>query len=208
MVADLVGDSMNTVRSAEDQLETMSEKIAAASAACSQADPMSLNESELKKYYSLEGFLSGIRLKARLGRSYILQRLADNPPHPKLTTVFQRMRGVHIGDHVHIGPHVDIDFLYPHLVTVEDYVSIGMNSMIFAHSNPTCSIWFKLNGYPRSVAPVLIKKGACIFPGVIVLPGVTIGEHSIVVTGSLVTRNVEPLTMVAGHPARPVKRLD
>jgi acetyltransferase-like isoleucine patch superfamily enzyme len=199
---------MNTVRSADDQFETMSEKIAAASTVCSQIDPESLNESELKKYYSLEGFLGGIRLKTRLGRNYVLQRLADNPPHPKLTTVFQRMRGVRIGDHVYIGPHVDIDFLYPHLVTIEDYVSIGMNSMIFAHSNPTCSVWLKLNRYPRSVAPVLIKKGAWIPPGVIVLPGVTIGEHSVVGAGSLVTKNVEPFTMVAGCPARLVKRLD
>jgi len=208
LVANLAGDSMNTNRSADDQLETMSEKIAAASTACLQTDPESLNESELKKYYSLEGFFGGFRLKTRLGRSYVLQRLADNPPHPKLTTVFQRMRGVRIGDHVYIGPHVDIDFLYPHLVTIEDYVSIGMNSMIFAHSNPTCSVWLKLNRYPRSVSPVLIKKGAWIPPGVIVLPGVTIGEHSVVGAGSLVTRNVEPFTMVAGCPARLVKRLD
>jgi len=208
LVANLVGDSMNTVRRDDDQLETMSEKIAAASAACSQADPESLNESELKKYYSLEGFLGGFRLKTRLGRSYVLQRLADNPPHPKLTTVFQRMRGVRIGNHVYIGPHVDIDFLYPHLVTIEDYVSIGMNSMIFAHSNPTCSVWLKLNRYARFVAPVLIKKGAWIPPGVIILPGVTIGEHAVVGAGSLVTRNVEPFTMVAGCPAKFVKRLD
>lgn len=199
---------MNTDRSADDQLETLSDKIAAASAVCSQVDCELLNESELKKYYSLEGLLGGIRLKARLGRSYVLQRLANNPPHPKLTTVFQRMRGVRIGDHVYIGTNVDIDLLYPHLITIEDYVSIGMHSMIFAHSNPTYSVWLKLKRYPRLIAPVLIKRGAWIPPGVIILPGVTIGEHSVVGAGSVVTRNVKPFTMVAGCPARLVKRFD
>jgi acetyltransferase-like isoleucine patch superfamily enzyme len=199
---------MSTIRSTNDQHETGSQEIAAASSVCSQVDPDLLNESELKKYYSLEGFLGGTRLKARLFMSYVLQRLADNPPHPRLTTVYQRMRGVHIGEHVYIGPHVSIDFLYPQLVTIEDYVSIGMNSMIFAHSNPTCSVWLKLNRYPRSVAPVTIKNGAWIPPGVIILPGVTIGENSVVGAGSLVTRDVEPFTLVAGCPAKFVKRLD
>lgn len=201
-------DSMTTDMHANEYPEPLAKKVAEASALCEQTDCESLNESELRQYYNLAGPLAGLKLKSKLGRSYILQRLADNPPHPKLTVVFQRMRGVRIGNHVYIGPHVQIDMIYPHLVTIEDYVSIGMNSMIFAHSNPTCSAWLKLKKYPRLVAPVRIKKGAWVPPGVIILPGVTIGEHSVVGAGSVVTRDVEPFTLVAGCPAKLIKRLE
>lgn len=186
----------------------LAEKLAAASAVCSQYDCERMNETELLEYYSLHGALGGLRLKARLARNYILHRLAINPPHPNLTVVFHRMRGVNIGEHVYIGPYVQIDLVYPHLITIEDYASIGMNCMIFAHSNPTYSLWLKVKKYPRSVAPVRIKKGAWIPPGVIILPGVTIGEHSVVGAGSVVNKDVEPFTMVAGCPARLIRRLD
>ena len=82
-----------------------------------------------------------------------------------------------------------------------------MNTMIFAHSNPTNSLWVKNKHYPRKVAPVLIRKGAWIAPGVIILCGVTIGENSVVGAGSLVAHNVEDNTVVAGSPAKLIKRL-
>ena len=168
--------------------------------------PSELNERELLSHYALSGWTGPIRLKSFLLRNYVLQRLAENPPHPKLTVAFHRMRGVKIGNPVYIGPRVHIDFLYPSLVTIENYVSIGMNCMIFAHSNPTCSVWLKNKFYPRTVAPVTIKRGAWIPPGSIILPGVTIGEHSVVAAGSLVSKDVEPFTLVAGRPAVLVKK--
>ncbi|RLV49460.1 acyltransferase [Nocardioides mangrovicus] len=53
-------------------------------------------------------------------------------------------------------------------------------------------------------APVIIEDGAWIGAGAIVLPGVRIGEGAVVGAGSVVTRSVEPFTVVAGAPARPV----
>ena len=185
----------------------MDELLSKAIMECSRNDPEKMNLAELKEYYSLKGRLGSFRLNVRLVGSYLLQKLADDPIHPNITVVFQRMRGVQIGAHTYIGPHVHIDFLYPHLVQIGDYVSIGMYCMIFAHSNPTCSVWLKTNKYPRSVAPVIIKDGAWIPPGTIILPGVTIGEHSVVAAGSIVTKDVEPFTMVGGRPAKLIKRL-
>ena len=43
--------------------------------------------------------------------------------------------------------------------------------------------------------------------GVIVLPGITIGDGSTVGAGSVVTHDVEPYTVVAGNPARVIRRL-
>ncbi|WP_255453216.1 acyltransferase [Thermococcus sp. GR6] len=79
--------------------------------------------------------------------------------------------------------------------------------MIFAHANPTNSIELKLNFYPRIVKKTKIKRGAWIAPGCIILPGVTIGENSVVGAGSVVTKDVPPYTVVAGNPAKVIKHL-
>ena len=61
--------------------------------------------------------------------------------------------------------------------------------------------------YPRRVSPTKIKKGAWITPGCIILAGVTIGENAVVGAGSVVTKDVEPYTVVAGNPAKIIKKL-
>ena len=169
-------------------------------------DPEKLNERELMDYFGYKGRIGNIRLKLRFLRSWILQSLASISPHPRLAVIFQRARGVKIGQHVYIGPNVYIDLLYPELVTIEDYVSIGW-SMIFAHSNPSYSLYLKKKHYPRQVASVVIKRGAWIPPGSIILHGVTIGENSVVAAGSLVRENVEPFSLVAGRPAKLIRKL-
>ncbi len=55
--------------------------------------------------------------------------------------------------------------------------------------------------------PIRIGDGAWLGGGVIVLPGISIGTDAVVGAGSIVTRDVEPRTVVAGNPARVVRRL-
>jgi acetyltransferase-like isoleucine patch superfamily enzyme len=52
------------------------------------------------------------------------------------------------------------------------------------------------------IRPVRIRTGADIGVGAVILPGVTIGEHSIVGAGAVVTQDVPPFAIVAGVPAR------
>ncbi len=61
---------------------------------------------------------------------------------------------------------------------------------------------------PMNNRPVLIGDHAWIGCRSIILKGVTIGEHAIVSAGSIVTKDVPPYTIVAGHPAREVARVD
>ncbi len=171
-------------------------------------EPEPINQRELMKYYGDKGALGIARYYLRFLYNWILQSLAKASPHPGVAVWLQRARGVKIGKHVFIGAGVNIDDLYPHLITIEDYVSIGMRTMIFAHSNPTCSAEIKEKYYPRKVAPTTIEKGAWIPPGCIILAGVTIGENSIVGAGSVISKDVEPYTVVAGNPASLVKRLE
>jgi maltose O-acetyltransferase len=57
------------------------------------------------------------------------------------------------------------------------------------------------------VKPVTIGAGVWICSGAIICPGVTIGDHAVVGPGAVVMRNVAPYTVVAGNPARFVRRL-
>lgn len=169
--------------------------------------PEELNQTEIMAYYGYSGTGGKAKYYLRYLTGWILQSLARHSPHPGLATALHRLRGVGVGRHVYIGPDVSLDELYPGMLTIEDYVSIGMRSMIFCHSNPTCSIEIKKRFYPRQVRPTVIKKGAWIAPGSIILAGVTIGENSVVAAGSVVIKDVEPYTVVGGNPAKPLKKL-
>lgn len=88
------------------------------------------------------------------------------------------------------------------LVTIGDNVMIGPRVQIYtaAHS---------LNADERIMGdevakPVTIKDKVWIGGGAIVLPGITIGEGSIVGAGSVVTKNVQPYDRVAGNPAKSI----
>lgn len=167
-----------------------------------------VNNREMLEYCGYNGQLGLLKFYIRFFFSWILQTLAKISPHPGVSRLCQKMRGVKIGNPVYIGPNVNIDDLYPELITIEDYVSVGMGTMIFAHSNPTCSLELKTNYFPRKVEPTIIKKGVWIAPGSIILSGITIGENSVVGAGSVVTKDVPPYTIVGGSPAKVIKKLE
>jgi Acetyltransferase (isoleucine patch superfamily) len=166
-----------------------------------------MNNREMLEYCGYKGRLSLLKFYVRFSFNWILQTLAKISPHPEIARICHKIRGVKIGNPVYIGPNVNIDDLYPELITIEDYVSVGMGTMIFAHSNPTCSLELKMKYFPRKVEPTIIKKGAWIAPGSIILSGITIGENSVVGAGSVVTKDVPPYTIVGGSPAKFIKNL-
>ena len=170
-------------------------------------DALSTNEDEIMEFYGYSGTLGRIALKVKFIKSWILHYFAYSSPHSDFITSLQRRRGVKIGKGCHFSSYVLLDLIYPHLITIEDNVTISHNVMIFTHANPTANLYLKKK-YPRRVEPILIKKGAVINPGSIILTGVTIGESSIVSVGSVVTENVPDKTIVVGNPARVVKKID
>ncbi|MCF7981082.1 MAG: acyltransferase [Pseudomonadales bacterium] len=89
-------------------------------------------------------------------------------------------------------------------VVLEDTSIIGINVSIITHMNVGESE-LRNNGYPNVTGPVCLKKGVVTCTGSIITHGVTIGEHSIVGAGALVSRNVEPNSVMMGNPARPLK---
>lgn len=86
-------------------------------------------------------------------------------------------------------------------VTIEDGVMIGPNASILTANHQLDDIRILI------FKPIIIKKNAWIGARAIILPGVTIGEGAIVASGAVVTKNVEPYTVVGGNPAKFIKRV-
>jgi acetyltransferase-like isoleucine patch superfamily enzyme len=128
--------------------------------------------------------------------------------------------GCTIGDETRIGPFVEVQKgvrigarckISSHSficegVTIEDRVFIG-HGVIFVNDRR-----------PRATTPdgriqedadwqcesTVVRKGASIGSGAILLAGITIGENSMVGAGSVVTKDVAAGSTVAGNPARPI----
>jgi acetyltransferase-like isoleucine patch superfamily enzyme len=56
--------------------------------------------------------------------------------------------------------------------------------------------------------PVEIGRNVWVGRHATILPGVTIGDHSVVAAAAVVVRDVPPRTLVAGNPARPVREIE
>ena len=141
------------------------------------------------------------------GRMIQSVALTSFPILPSMRVALQRARGITIGDHVFIGVECYLDPVRPDLITIEDYVSLAGRIMILTHSEPTEPIRDLMGEDMNKFGPVVIKRGAWISVGCLLLPGVTVGENSIVAAGAVVSKDVEPYTIVGGVPAKLVKRL-
>jgi acetyltransferase-like isoleucine patch superfamily enzyme len=136
---------------------------------------------------------------------------------------FVNLYGCQIGDDTQIGTFVEI----------QKGAKIGKNCKISSHTF-ICegvtiennvfighSVTFINDRYPRATSPggslqtdddwecipSLVKEGASIGSGATLLSGITIGANAIVGAGSVVTRNVPPDTIVAGNPAKVLKKI-
>jgi acetyltransferase-like isoleucine patch superfamily enzyme len=103
-----------------------------------------------------------------------------------------------IGNNVSIQTGVYI----PINTIIEDDVFIGPHAIL---TNDKYMINPQIYPKKPELKGPIIRKGARIGAGAIILPGIEIGENSIVGAGSVVTKNVPPYSVVVGNPARRIK---
>ena len=124
----------------------------------------------------------------------------------KIGAFVEIQKGVHVGCRVKISSHTFIC----EGVTVEDEVFIGHGVMFINDKYPRSTI--AEGGLQTeadwSVTPTFIRRGASIGSHATILCGVTIGERAIVGAGSVVTHDVPPDAIVAGNPARRLRKLN
>lgn len=113
-------------------------------------------------------------------------------------------KGLELGDYIYIGPNSSIWATGG--IKIESNVIIGPRVTIHSsnHNYENC----ELLPYDKItiLKPVKICSHVWIGDNVMICPGVTIGEGSIVAMGSVVTKDVEALSVVGGNPAKLIKK--
>ena len=103
-----------------------------------------------------------------------------------------------LGDYVAVANGAELYSVAP--IVVGNHITISQDAYICAASHDISS---KLK--PLVYHPITIVDFSWICARAIVLPGVTIGEGAVVAAGAVVTKDVEPWTVVGGNPAKVIK---
>jgi len=125
---------------------------------------------------------------------------------------------IRIGNNVFIGSNTIIDCATR--VQIDDDALVSYDCLLMDSNNHSNDASVRKNDLPDvkygraynwdaiPSRPIRICRGAWIGARSIILKGVTVGEGAIVGAGSVVTKDVEPFTMVGGNPARVLRRLE
>jgi acetyltransferase-like isoleucine patch superfamily enzyme len=124
----------------------------------------------------------------------------------KIGAFVEIQRGARVGRRVKVSSH---SFICEG-VTIEDEVFIGHSVMFINDKYPRS---FNLDGSLQTdgdweLFPTLVKRRASIGSNATILCGLTIGEGAIIGAGSVVTRDIPPFTIVAGNPARVIRKIE
>ncbi|HEY0655457.1 MAG TPA: sugar O-acetyltransferase [Chryseosolibacter sp.] len=125
----------------------------------------------------------------------------------KSTTVFVPFY-TNFGKHIKLGKNVFINHACSFLdlggITIEDDVMIGPRVNLTTENHPVDPATRKY----LDLKSILIKRNAWIGAGATILPGVTIGENSIVAAGAVVNKDVPDNTIVGGVPAKIIRSIN
>ena len=161
-----------------------------------------------------------IRLLAPLyqhrGRHSVIHHSArmDTPPYRKFSLgdysviesfacINNAVGDVMIGDHTRIGLHNTI--IGP--VTIGSHVNLAQGITVTALNHNFENSKKRIDEQGVSTSAVVIEDDIWIGANAVILPGVTIGHHTVVAAGAVVTKDVPPHSLVAGVPAKVIKQI-
>ena len=124
----------------------------------------------------------------------------------KIGTFVEIQKGTQIGKNCKVSSHTFIC----EGVTIEDNVFVGHNVTFINDLYPsaTTESGELQTDDDWNCIPTLVKKGASIGSSATLLSGITVGENAVIGAGSVVTKDVPPSTIVAGNPARVIRRIE
>lgn len=142
------------------------------------------------------------RIKIKIGKY-----LAKNFPYNSVRIWGLRLCGYEVGQNVYVGEDLIIASPISEQscdLKIGNRVAIAPRVTILLSSDAN---WSKLMTIIKPIRSTVALNHDCwIGAGAIILPGVSIGKGAIVGAGAVVTKNVDPFTVVAGVPARKIKK--
>ena len=150
------------------------------------------------------------------GRHAVIHRSVrmDTPPYRKFSLgdysvvesyscINNAVGDVIIGDYTRVGLHNTI--IGP--VKIGSHVNLAQGITVTALNHNFLESDKRIDEQGVSTTPVTIEDDVWIGANAVILPGVSIGTHSVVAAGAIVTKDVPPHSLVAGVPAKVIKQL-
>ena len=158
----------------------------------------------LSPLYQHRGKHSVIHCSARMDTPpYRKFSLGDYSVIESFACVNNAVGDVMIGDHTRVGLHNTI--IGP--VTIGSHVNLAQGITVTALNHNFSETDKRIDEQGVSTTPVTIEDDVWIGANAVILPGVTIGTHSVVAAGAIVTKDVPSHSLVAGVPAKVIKEL-
>ena len=158
----------------------------------------------LAPLYQHRGKHSVIHCSARMDTPpYRLFSLGDYSVIESFACINNAVGDVVIGDHTRIGLHNTI--IGP--VEIGNNVNLAQGITVTALNHNFSDTNKRIDEQGVSTNPVTIEDDVWVGANAVILPGVTIGEHCVVAAGAIVTKDVPPHSLVAGVPAKVIKKI-
>lgn len=146
------------------------------------------------------------KLLRQVKRAVLIKWYGLKNVHPTFLTTFglgHVAKDLKAGRYSYVGPGC---IIYPN-TTIGDFTLLANDVMIVGgdHNYKNVGVPLPFAGRDEQKCTV-IGSDVWIGARAIILCGVSIGDGAIVAAGSVVTKNVEPYTIVGGNPARPIKK--
>lgn len=138
----------------------------------------------------------------------------DTPPYRKFSIgnysvvesfacINNAVGDVEIGDYTRIGLHNTI--IGP--VKIGSHVNLAQGITVTALNHNFSDAGKRIDEQGVRTNPVKIEDDVWIGTNAVILPGITIGTHSVIAAGAVVTKDVPPHSLVAGVPAKVIKQI-
>ena len=118
------------------------------------------------------------------------------PSLPVKNWIYRRMLGMEVGEHTAFALMVMVDVFFPEKIKIGRNSIIGYNTTILAHEYLTKEY---------RLGEVRIGSNVMVGANTTILPGVTIGDGAVIGAGSVVHKDVEPYSFVAGNPLQVIR---
>ena len=177
------------------------------------ADRLIMNQRDARPRWYVRLLAPLYQHRGRGSKIYCSVRM-DTPPYRRFSLgrhsvvesfscINNAVGDVVIGDFTRIGLHNTI--IGP--VTIGSHVNLAQGITVTALNHNFSNPQQRIDEQGVSTQPVTIGDDVWIGANAVILPGVNIGNHCVVAAGAVVTKDVPDNTLVAGVPAKPIKKL-